>query len=152
MTVAAGAWWASSIHGERYWAAAGQVAGGTLLAMGGSLVAARVETGLTDAPLECLSGVYQACILSFWEVMAATTLAGLGTWASGEAMGGSQSRVAALGGSLGGALLGSISSIPVNILTYALGVPNSIRYGVTVGVLGTGATIGYQLSGGGPRR
>jgi hypothetical protein len=83
-------------------------------------------------------------------------LAGLGTWALGEgALHGSRHRGEALLGAVGGAAVGTLLGVVVHGALEWLAAPGSglkaWRQSIALGLVGTGATVGYQWAGGGPR-
>jgi hypothetical protein len=83
-------------------------------------------------------------------------LAGLGTWALGEwAFHGSRHRGNALLGAMGGAAVGTLLGVVVHGVLEHLAAPGSRlkawRQSIALGLVGTGATVGYQWAGGGPR-
>lgn len=81
-----------------------------------------------------------------------TTTAALGTYALGEASGGSHDRTRALGGAFAGAAAGTLAALAVK---YA--IPKSwphrvaVRTAIASTLIATASTITYQLAGGGPR-
>jgi hypothetical protein len=83
-------------------------------------------------------------------------LAGLGTWALGEAaLHGSLDRGDALLGALGGAAVGTLLGVVTHgALEWLAGRGrrlNAWRQLIALGLVGAGATVGYQWAGGGPR-
>jgi len=83
-------------------------------------------------------------------------LAALGTWGMGEvAFGRSQDRSDAYLGALGGAATGTLLAAAVDGLLTKLAEPSSrlasARSLIGLALIGTGATLGYQWAGGGPR-
>ncbi|OJT25600.1 hypothetical protein BO221_06930 [Archangium sp. Cb G35] len=83
-------------------------------------------------------------------------LAALGTWGLGElAFDGSQDRGRAFLGALGGAAVGTLLGVAVHGLLEEV-VDNRSTLGwfrkyIALGFIGSGATVGYQWAGGGPR-
>lgn len=82
-------------------------------------------------------------------------LAGLGTWALGEAvLDGSRDRGDALLGSLGGAAVGTLLGVAAYGALERLAGPSfrlkAWRQFIALGLVGAGATVGYQWAGGGP--
>jgi hypothetical protein len=83
-------------------------------------------------------------------------LAGLGTWALGEwAFHGSRHRGGALLGAMGGAALGTVLGVVAHGVLEQLAARSSRlgawRRSIALGLVGAGATVGYQWAGGGPR-
>ena len=83
-------------------------------------------------------------------------MAGLGTWALGEwALHGSRHRGDALLGAVGGAAVGTLLGVVAHGALEWLAAPGSglkaWRQSIALGLVGTGATVGYQWAGGGPR-
>ncbi|WP_375769123.1 hypothetical protein NR798_46900 [Archangium gephyra] len=84
--------------------------------------------------------------------LTAPLLGAVGTWGTGELLQGSRNPAAAFGGVLAGAAVGTLLSLGVNYLLREL--PREFQpatLGLTIGFIGSGATIGYELLGGGPR-
>ncbi len=82
-------------------------------------------------------------------------LAGLGTWAMGElAFHGSRDAGDALLGAMGGAAVGTLLGVVVHSLLERIAAPGSRlkgwRQAIALGLVGAGATVGYQWAGGGP--
>ncbi|TQF14364.1 hypothetical protein FJV41_19200 [Myxococcus llanfairpwllgwyngyllgogerychwyrndrobwllllantysiliogogogochensis] len=83
-------------------------------------------------------------------------LAALGTWGMGElAFGRSQDQTDAYLGALGGAAAGTLLAAAVDGLLSKLAEPStrlkSARALIGLALIGSGATLGYQWAGGGPR-
>ncbi|MCP3166196.1 hypothetical protein [Myxococcus qinghaiensis] len=83
-------------------------------------------------------------------------LAALGTWGMGEvAFGRSQDQSDAYLGALGGAATGTLLAVAVDALLTEVAEPStrlkSARSLIGLALIGTGATLGYQWAGGGPR-
>jgi hypothetical protein len=83
-------------------------------------------------------------------------LAGFGTWAVGEwALHGSLHRGGALLGAMGGAAVGTLLGVAAHGLLTRLVAPGTrletLRRLIALGLVGSGATAGYQWAGGGPR-
>lgn len=79
-------------------------------------------------------------------------LGALGTWGTGELLHGSRAPGAAFGGAIAGAVLGELVGMGLSYLLR--NVPDEFKpltLGITVGFIGSGASVGYQLLGGGPR-
>lgn len=82
--------------------------------------------------------------------LGATTL---GTWATGE-LGLSPTRNpgASLGGAFLGALVGAAVGLALDALLEKVFPHNeALRWSFAIGLAGSGATVGYQWLGGGPR-
>lgn len=82
-------------------------------------------------------------------------LAGLGTWALGEAaLHGSRDRGDALLGAWGGAAVGTLLGVATYGALERLAGPSprlkAWRQLIALGLVGAGATVGYQWAGGGP--
>jgi hypothetical protein len=83
-------------------------------------------------------------------------VAALGTWGLGElAFAGSQDRgrafLGALGGAAAGTLLGVVAHGLLEEVVHNRATLNWLRKYITLGFIGSGATVGYQWAGGGPR-
>ena len=83
-------------------------------------------------------------------------VAALGTWGLGElAFEGSQHRGRAFLGSLGGAAAGMLLGVAMHgVLEEVVGnspALKPLRKYIALGFIGSGATLGYQWAGGGPR-
>ncbi|MBZ4417518.1 hypothetical protein [Myxococcus sp. RHSTA-1-4] len=83
-------------------------------------------------------------------------LTALGTWGLGElAFGRSRDPGDAYLGALGGAAVGALLGVVVHEVLVKLAGPSShlktARQLIALGVIGAGATVGYQWAGGGPR-
>lgn len=82
-------------------------------------------------------------------------LAGLGTWALGEwAFHGSLDRGDALLGAMGGAAVGTLLGVAFHGMLELVAPGTRLkpwRQAIAVGFVGAGASVGYQLAGGGPR-
>jgi hypothetical protein len=151
----------------------------TLLPLGGVYAASRLGNGRAwEAGARTGAGMVAAWVPSAllfyraqaagprwaeWEVslfgvglVATPALAGLGTWTLGEwAFHGSQRRERALLGAMGGAAVGTLLGVVAYEVLENLAAPgsqlNTWRRGIALGLVGSGATAGYQWAGGGPR-
>lgn len=158
------------------WVAHGSL---TLLPLGGVYTASRLEderlwavSAQTGAGM--LAGWLPSRLLFFraqeagprwmeWEVSTFGTglvltpaMAALGTWGMGEgALHGSRDRGSALLGALGGAAVGTLLGIAAHGLLEWLVAPGerlkAVRQFIALGIIGAGATAGYQWAGGGPK-
>jgi hypothetical protein len=82
---------------------------------------------------------------------AAATTSGLATWAVGEQIAASRSRDGALAGALIGGSLGAIASIAItNALDRRFSSEFTHRVAVASSLIASGASLGYQIGGGGP--
>ncbi|HYO74124.1 MAG TPA: hypothetical protein VEU33_49440 [Archangium sp.] len=145
-----GVYGASRLGGERLWVTAAETAAGSLVgAVPGSLLFIQsAEAGGRWAELD---------VAAFGAGLVLTPpLAALGTWGLGElAFDGSQNRGRAFLGSLGGAAVGTLLGVVVHGLLEEV-VDNRPTLGwfrkyIALGFIGSGATVGYQWAGGGPR-
>jgi hypothetical protein len=145
-----GVYGASRAQGERLWVTAAETAAGGLV---GSLPAGLLflhppDDGGRWAELD---------VAAFGTGLVLTPpAAALGTWGLGElAFHGSQHRGRAFLGALGGAAAGTLLAVAVHgLLEEVVGnrtVLASARKLLSLGVIGAGATVGYQWAGGGPR-
>lgn len=83
---------------------------------------------------------------------AAATTSGLATWAVGEQGAASRSRGGALAGALIGGGIGALTSIAVtSALAHRFPSRFAHRVAVASSLIASGASLGYQLGGGGPR-
>lgn len=145
-----GVYGASRLGGERLWVTAAETAAGSLVGSvpAGLLFLQPAEAGGRWAELD---------VAAFGAGLALTPpLAALGTWGLGElAFDGSRERGRAFLGALGGAAAGTLLGVVVHGLLEEL-VDNrdtlqGWRQSITLGFIGSGATVGYQWAGGGPR-
>ncbi|MCP3141597.1 hypothetical protein [Pyxidicoccus xibeiensis] len=143
----AGSLGAGRMHDQRFLRMGGQALGGATLSLlpsmwldegspwqgwgpGGTLRLLEFSAGVVTAPL----------------------LGAAGTWGTGMLLQGSRNPAAAFGGALAGAFVGALLSLGVNYLLREFPVAfQPARLGLTVGFIGSGATVGYDLLGGGPR-
>lgn len=142
----------ASINGEKYWATGAQTLSGSLLGAMPLLVSpSEMQALVAHGPIACVSGGIIGCLLFGGEGTLASVLAGLGTFAAGESMRGSRHTGAAIGGAMAGAFAGTLSAALLSLLVSEI-LPEWITVGLNLGLVGSGATIGYQWAGGGPRR
>jgi hypothetical protein len=144
---AGGAYLASRIKGERYLFAGGEVLAGTVMAsmpfwgLEGDEVLIAGPTGCVAGgqwgPVSCLFFVGQTSITSL--------AAGGGTWATAGALEDRVPSGGALGGSIAGALVGTLTASLFGNLVYRY-LPAPLRIGIMSGLIGSGATFGYQLT------
>lgn len=145
-----GIYGASRLGGERLWVTASEAAAGTVVGSlpGGLLFLQPAEYGGRWTELD---------VAAFSVGLALTPpIAALGTWGLGElAFHGSQDRGHAFLGALGGAAAGTLLGVIVHgALEEAVGNTDSLRVFrkyIALGFIGSGATVGYQWAGGGPR-
>jgi hypothetical protein len=149
--VGASAYGAGQIHDDRAWRTGLEIAGGAALGLfpwlGVTELAPSAE-GYDATPGGAMTG-----FLHVMSIGAMPTFAGAGTWAVGELAGGSQHRGRAFLGAWGGAAAGTLVAVPLSRLVRD--AHPGVRLAVnTLGLLvvSSGATLGYQLAGGGPDR
>ncbi|WP_245919856.1 hypothetical protein [Melittangium boletus] len=145
-----GVYGASRLGGERLWVTAAEtVAGGVLGSLPGSL--------LFLQPPEAGGRWTEPDVAAFGAGLVLTPpMAALGTWGLGElAFGGSQERGRAFLGALGGAAAGTLLGVAMHgLMEEVVGNRETLqgfRKYVTLGFIGSGATLGYQWAGGGAR-
>jgi hypothetical protein len=145
-----GVYGASRLGEERLWVTAAETAAGSVVGSlpGGLLFLQPAEAGGRWTELD---------VAAFGVGLALTPpIAALGTWGLGElAFHGSQERGRAYLGALGGAAAGMLLGVAVHGLLEEV-VGNRSRLGwlrkaIALGFIGSGATVGYQWAGGGPR-
>jgi len=145
-----GIYGASRLGGERLWVTAAETAAGSVVGSlpGGLLFLQPANAGGRWSELD---------VAAFGTGMVLTPpVAALGTWGLGElAFDGSQDRGRAFLGALGGAAAGTLLGVAVHGLLEEV-VGNSdqlklVRKYIALGFIGSGATVGYQWAGGGPR-
>ncbi|WP_224368562.1 hypothetical protein [Hyalangium versicolor] len=163
--LSAGAWWAhgaltlapvaglyaaSRVQDDRLWATGAEA--------GAGIVAAWLPSRLLFHHAQDAGPRWEEWSVSLFGTGLVLTppMAGLGTWAMGEwAFHGSQDRGTALLGAMGGALVGTLLGAAVNGLLEQLVAPGSglraWRQAIALGMIGAGATAGYQWAGRGPR-
>jgi hypothetical protein len=142
----------TSINGERYWATTVQTLSGSLLGTIPLLLSpGEMQMFVAHGPSGCVIGDYFSCLVYGGEAAVASVLTGLGTFAAGESMRGSRRTGAAFGGAMAGAFAGTLSAAVLSIVVSEI-LPDGITVGMDLGLMGSGATIGYQWAGGGPRR
>jgi hypothetical protein len=140
--VAAGGLAASRMYGQRFLPASGQVLGGTL--PGGLLAALMFNAALDYRPDFAVLTLMGGGIVG-------TTLGGFGSWGVGQLEGGARRPGAGLAGALGGAFVGNLLAIPLASLGRSQSEPvRAALVGIAAGLIGSLATFGYQLGGGGP--
>lgn len=140
--VAAGGLAASRMHRQRFLPASGQVLGGTL--PGGLLAALMFNAALDYRADFAVLTVMVAGILG-------TTLGAFGTWGVGPLEGGPRRPGVGLAGALGGALVGNLLAIALTNVGRSQSEPvRAAIVGIAAGLIGSLATFGYQLGGGGP--
>jgi hypothetical protein len=145
-----GVYGASRLGGERLWVTAAEMAAGTVT---GALPAGLLFLQSADA-----GGRWtELDVAAFGAGLALTPpLAALGTWGLGElAFDGSRERGRAFLGALGGAAAGTLLGVAVHgLLEEVVGNTRAleqVRRYIALGFIGSGATVGYQWAGGGPR-
>lgn len=146
----AGVYGASRLGQERLWVTTAEMAAGTATgALPGSLLFLQsADAGGRWTELD---------VAAFGVGLALTPpLAALGTWGLGEvAFQGSQDRGRAFLGALGGAAAGTLLGVAVHgLLEEVVGNTDAlegVRKYIALGFIGSGATVGYQWAGGGPR-
>jgi hypothetical protein len=145
-----GVYGASQLGGERLWVTAAEMAAGTVT---GALPAGLLFLQSADA-----GGRWtELDVAAFGAGLVLTPhLAALGTWGLGElAFDGSQDRGRAFLGALGGAAAGTLLGVAVHgLLEEVVGNTRAleqVRRYIALGFIGSGATVGYQWAGGGPR-
>lgn len=127
------------------------------LTLGGGLVGAFPGNLLFLHPAEAGGRWSELDVAAFGAGLVLTPpLAALGTWGMGElALGGSQDRGRAFLGALGGAAVGTLLGVAMHgVLEEVVGnrpALRSFRKYIALGFIGSGATLGYQWAGGGPR-
>lgn len=140
---------ASRVGDDRLWAVGAQT--------GAGMVAAWVPSRLLFLRPQAAGPRWMEMEVSVFGagLLLTPALAGLGTWALGEAaLYGSIDRGEALLGALGGAAVGTL----LGVITYGtlewLAGPGlrlkAWRQSIALGLVGAGATVGYQWAGGGP--
>jgi hypothetical protein len=145
-----GVYGASRLGGERPWVTAAEMATGSVVASvpGGLLFLQPPEAGGRWTELD---------VAAFGVGLALTPpMAALGTWGLGElAFDGSHDRGRAFLGALGGAAVGMLLGVVAHgILEEVVGNRDTLRLvrkSIALGFIGSGATVGYQWAGGGPR-
>jgi hypothetical protein len=145
-----GVYGASRLGGERLWVTAAETATGSLVgALPGAL--------LFLQPANAGGRWSEMDVAAFGTGMVLTPpVAALGTWGLGElAFEGSRDRGRAFLGAMGGAAVGTLLGVAVHGLLEEV-VGNSeqlklVRKYIALGFIGSGATVGYQWAGGGPR-
>jgi hypothetical protein len=145
-----GVYGASRLGEERLWVTAAQTAAGSLVGSvpGSLLFIQSAEAGGRWAELD---------VAAFGAGLVLTPpVAALGTWGLGElAFQGSQDRGRAFLGALGGAAAGTLLGVVVHGLLEEVVDNRSalawFRKYIALGFIGSGATMGYQWAGGGPR-
>jgi hypothetical protein len=145
-----GVYGASRLGGERLWVTATEMAAGTVTGSlpGGLLFLHSADAGGRWAELD---------VAAFGAGLVLTPpVAALGTWGLGElAFDGSQDRGRAFLGALGGAAAGTLLGVAVHgLLEEVVGNTRALeqlRKYIALGFIGSGATVGYQWGGGGPR-
>jgi hypothetical protein len=145
-----GVYAASRLGNERAWAAGAQT--------GAGMVAGWVPSGLLFFRPQSAGPRWAEWEVSLFGLglVATPVLAGLGTWTMGEwGFHGSQHRERALVGAVGGAAVGTLLGVVTYEVLERLAAPGSQmkgwRRGIALGLVGSGATAGYQWAGGGPR-
>jgi len=145
-----GVYGASRLGGESLWVTAAETAAGGVVGFlpAQLLFLQAAESGGRWAELD---------VAAFGAGLVLTPpLAALGTWGLGElAFDGSQDRGRAFLGALGGAAVGTLLGVAVHGLLEEM-VDNRSTLGwfrkyIALGFIGSGATVGYQWAGGGPR-
>ena len=140
--VAAGGLAASRMHGQRFLPASGQVLGATLP---GGLLAALMFNAAPDYRVDF------AVLTLMGGGIVGTTLGGFGSWGVGQLEGGARRPGVGLVGALGGAFVGNLLAIPLADLGRSQSGPvRAAIVGIAAGLVGSLATFGYQLGGGGP--
>jgi hypothetical protein len=145
-----GVYGASRLEGERLWVTAAETAAGSVV---GSLPGAL----LFLQPANAGGRWSELDVAAFGTGLVLTPpVAALGTWGLGElAFDGSRDRGRAFLGALGGAAVGTLLGVAVHgLLEEVVGNSDrlqSVRKYITLGFIGSGATVGYQWAGGGPR-
>jgi hypothetical protein len=141
---------ASRVGKERAWAVGAQA--------GAGMVAGWLPSRLLFARAQAAGPRWAEWEVSLFGVglVATPALAGLGTWAMGEwAFQGSHHRGRALLGAMGGAAVGTLLGAAAHEVLELLAAPGSRlkpwRQGIALGLVGAGATAGYQWAGGGQR-
>jgi hypothetical protein len=145
-----GVYGASRLGGERLWVTAAETVTGSLVGSvpAGLLFLQSAESGGRWAELD---------VAAFSAGLVLTPpLAALGTWGLGElAFSGSQDRGRAFLGALGGAAAGTLLGVVAHgLLEEVVGNRSTLqgfRKYIALGFIGSGATVGYQWAGGGPR-
>jgi hypothetical protein len=145
-----GVYGASRLEGERLWVTAAETVAGSVT---GSLPAGLLFLQSAEA-----GGRWMELDVAAFGVGLALTppIAALGTWGLGElAFHGSQERGRAYLGALGGAAAGMLLGVAVHgLLEEVVGNRSRLawlRKAIALGFIGSGATVGYQWAGGGPR-
>jgi hypothetical protein len=145
-----GVYGASRLGGERLWVTASET-------LAGSLVGALPATLLFLQAAESGGRWTELEVAAFGAGLVLTPpLAALGTWGLGElAFAGSQDRGRAFLGALGGAAAGTLLGVVVHgLLEEVVGNRSTLkefRKYIALGFIGSGATVGYQWAGRGPR-
>jgi hypothetical protein len=145
-----GVYGASRMGGERLWVTAAETAAGSVAGLLPSAL-------LFLQPPQAGGRWAELDVAGFGAGLALTPpLAALGTWGLGElAFDGSRDRGRAYLGALGGAAAGTLLGLAVHGLLEEV-VDNTdrlkvVRQYIALGFIGSGATVGYQWAGGGPR-
>lgn len=145
-----GVYGASLVGRERLWVTAAEMTAGSLVGSfpGGLLFLQPAESGGRWTELD-VAGFGVGMVLT-------PPIAALGTWGLGElAFHGSQERGRAYLGALGGAAAGMLLGVAVHgLLEEVVGNRGKLmwfRKAIALGFIGSGATLGYQWAGGGPR-
>lgn len=145
-----GVYGASRVGGERLWVTAAETVAGGLV---GYVPASLLFLQSADA-----GGRWtELDVAAFGAGLVLTPpLTALGTWGLGElAFSGSQDRGRAFLGALGGAAVGTLLGVVAHgLLEEVVGNRNTLQWFrkyIALGFIGSGATVGYQWAGGGPR-
>ncbi|PTL75820.1 hypothetical protein DAT35_53235 [Vitiosangium sp. GDMCC 1.1324] len=146
----AGVYGASLLGGERLWVTAAETVAGSVVGSlpGGLLFLQPADAGGRWSELD-VAGFGVGLVLT-------PPVAALGTWGLGElAFHGSKERGDAFLGALGGAAVGMLLGVAVHgLLEEVVGNRDALmwfRKTIALGFIGSGATVGYQWAGGGPR-
>ncbi|MCY1072929.1 hypothetical protein [Archangium lansingense] len=145
-----GVYGASRMGGERLWVTAAETLAGSLVGAlpAGLLFLQSAESGGRWTELD---------VAAFGAGLVLTPpLAALGTWGLGELVfNGSQDRGSAFLGALGGAAVGTLLGVVAHgVLEEVVDNRSTLQWlrkYIALGFIGSGATVGYQWAGGGPR-
>lgn len=155
LAVGLGTFGAAAVHGEPF----EQTARSYLAGVGGAVLPAIVLEGCLPAEWVASPGAGMPTVAKMVQQLglvvgagAAATTSGLATWAVGEQDAASKSRGGALAGALIGSSLGAITSIAVtNALANRFPDRFTHRVAIASSLIASGASLGYQIGGGGPR-
>jgi hypothetical protein len=155
VAVGVGTFGAAAVHDEPYERTARSYVAG----VGGAVLPAIVLEGCLPAEWVASPGAGMPTVAKMVQQLglvvgagAAATTSGLATWAAGEQDAASRSSDGALAGALIGSSLGAITSIAVtNALANRYSSHFTHRVAIASSLIASGASLGYQIGGGGRR-